>query len=104
MIRFQFRETLLLSLLVLGALVLLLIFGVPSAGRPAKATTTLVLYCAAGLQPPVSEIVSDYSADNPVEFQTRFDGSGTLLSQIRVAGGDIFVAADKQYLLTAREM
>ena len=78
MIRFQFRETLLLSLARSGGAVLLLVFGVPTSGRPAKATTTLVLYCAAGLQPPVSEIIADYSANNPVEFQTRFDGSGTL--------------------------
>ena len=62
------------------------------------------MYCAAGLQPPVSEIIEDYEAANPVTFQTQFAGSGTLLSEIRVAGGDLFVAADKQYLLTARQM
>jgi len=104
MIRLQFRETLLLSLVVLAGLILLLIYAGPTSGPNGTPVETLVLYCAAGLQPPVSEIITNYESANPVRFETQFGGSGTLLSEIRVAGGDLFVAADKQYLLTAREM
>jgi molybdate transport system substrate-binding protein len=104
MIRFQFRETLVLSVVVLAALILLVIYTGPASGPSGVSNKTLSLYCAAGLQPPVSEIIKDYETTNGVPFQTQFGGSGTLLSEIRVSGGDLFVAADKQYLLTAREM
>jgi len=104
MIRLQFRETVILSVLVVASLIWLLICGGRTSGPNGAPAATLVLYCAAGLQPPVSEILNEYQAANPVNFQTQFGGSGTLLSEIRVAGGDLFVAADKQYLLTARQM
>ncbi|HUE15113.1 MAG TPA: molybdate ABC transporter substrate-binding protein [Planctomycetaceae bacterium] len=104
MIRFQFRETLGLSVLALTGLILLLVYSGRGSGPDGTPAETLVVYCAAGLQPPVSEILADYESANPVTFQTQFGGSGTLLSEIRVAGGDLFVAADMQYLLTARQM
>jgi len=104
MIRLQFRETAVLSLLVVGGLILLLVYSDRTSGPNGEPAETLVLYCAAGLQPPVSEILTEYEAANPVTFQTQFGGSGSLLSEIRVAGGDLFVAADKQYLLKARQM
>lgn len=114
MIRFQFRETLALSVLALAGLTLLLIYSAP-ARRPIGTTAeepafdaipsqALVVYCAAGLHPPVSEILAAYEATSGTSFQTQFEGSGTLLSRIRLAGGDLFIAADKQYLLTARQM
>jgi molybdate transport system substrate-binding protein len=104
MFRFQFREALIVSAVVLAGLILLLIRSAPPSNPEGDHGETLVLYCAAGLQPPVSAIIKDYGETNRVTFQTQFGGSGTLLSEIRVAGGDIFVAADKQYLITAREM
>jgi molybdate transport system substrate-binding protein len=57
-----------------------------------------LLYCAAGLQPPVAEIVTAYEASHPVVFETKFGGSGSLLSQIVIGGGDLFLAADRLYL------
>jgi molybdate transport system substrate-binding protein len=104
MIRLQYRGIAVLSLLVLAGLILLLVYSGRSPGPNGAPAATLVLYCAAGLQPPVSEILNEYQAANPVAFQTQFAGSGSLLSDIRVAGGDLFVAADVQYLLTARQM
>jgi molybdate transport system substrate-binding protein len=104
MIRFQFRETLGLSVLALTGLILLLVYSGRGSGPNGTPAETLVVYCAAGLQPPVSQILADYESANPVTFQTQFGGSGTLLGEIRVAGGDLFVAADMQYLLTARQM
>lgn len=103
MIRFQFRETLVASIVVVAGLVLLLIYTGQSpklGGAPAE---SLLLYCAAGVQPPVAEIIREYESANPVTVQMIPGGSGTLLSEIRVAGGDLFVAADRQYLLIARE-
>jgi molybdate transport system substrate-binding protein len=102
--RLQFRSALAISVVVVAGLILLLVYGGPSAGPNGTPAETLVVYCAAGLQPPVAEIIKDYEAAQPVTLQTQYAGSGTLLSEIRVAGGDVFIAADKQYLLTAREM
>jgi molybdate transport system substrate-binding protein len=103
MIRFQFRETLIASIAVVGGLLLLLISTGRSPRSDGAAAESLLLYCAAGVQPPVSEVIRDYEAANLVTVQMIPGGSGTLLSEIRVAGGDLFVAADRQYLQTARE-
>ena len=100
MIRFQFRETLITSIAVVGGLILLLIYTGRSPRQDGAAAVSLLLYCAAGVQPPISEVIRDYESANPVTVQMIPGGSGTLLSEIRVAGGDLFVAADRQYLLT----
>jgi molybdate transport system substrate-binding protein len=91
------------SAVVVATLVGYLIFSQPSPpaqpGAPAKAShSTLLMYCAAGLQPPISEIIKDYETSHPVTFETKFGGSGSLLSQILVGGGDLFLAADRLYL------
>ena len=104
MIRLQFRSAAVLSVVVVAGLILLLVYSGRTSAPNGTPAETLVVYCAAGLQPPVSEILVEYEAANPVTFQTQFGGSGSLLSEIRVAGGDLFVAADNQYLLTARQM
>jgi molybdate transport system substrate-binding protein len=103
MIRFQFRATLIASIAVVGSLILLLIYIGRSPRSDVAHAESLLVYCAAGVQPPVSEVIRDYESANPVIVQMIPGGSGTLLSQIRVAGGDLFVAADRQYLQTARE-
>lgn len=69
--------------------------------RPAPSTAQgassrpLVIYCAAGLKKPVEAVVAAYSKELGTEVQLQFGGTGTLLSQIRVAKtGDLFIAAD----------
>lgn len=88
-----------ISAVVLAALIGVLVF--TGSGRPAHPG---MIYCAAGLQPPVSEILNAYEASHQIPFQTKFDGSGSLLSEIRVAGGDLFLAADRLYLTQAEQM
>jgi molybdate transport system substrate-binding protein len=95
------------SAVVVAALVGFLMWS-PSTSPPpaqsgadpaAKATpATLSLYCAAGIQPPVFEIITAYEQSHPVTFETKIGGSGSLLSQIVVGGGDLFLAADRLYL------
>jgi molybdate transport system substrate-binding protein len=101
--RSGFGKLMAASAVVVAALVGYLMLAQPSTrpqtGAPAKnEPTTLLLYCAAGLQPPLSEIISAYEASHPVRFETKFGGSGSLLSQIKVGGGDLFLAADRLYL------
>jgi molybdate transport system substrate-binding protein len=74
----------------------------PSATQPTSPTTLLV-YVAAGLQPPFAEIQKAYEASHPVTIEMTPGGSGTLLTQINVGGGDVFLAADRLYLDKAQQ-
>ncbi|MCA9245500.1 MAG: molybdate ABC transporter substrate-binding protein [Planctomycetales bacterium] len=63
----------------------------------------LVMYCAAGMKSPVTRIAEQYQAEYGVEVQIQYAGSGTLLSSLEVAPGDIFLAADSSYTELAKE-
>jgi molybdenum ABC transporter molybdate-binding protein len=70
-----------------------------AANRPA-----LTVFCAAGLKQPVEAIAAKYREELGVEVQLQYGGTGTLLSQIRVAQhGDLFVAADDAGIADARK-
>jgi|HubBroStandDraft_6_1064221.scaffolds.fasta_scaffold07090_2 molybdate transport system substrate-binding protein len=105
--RIGFGKLMAASAVVLVALICLLIFMQPSpapsrGAAPVRTSSaspaTLSVYVAAGLQPPIAEIIKAYEASHQVEFETKFGGSGSLVTQILVAGGDLFVAADRFYL------
>ena len=70
--------------------------------RPPAATASvrpLLVYCAAGIQGPVEAAARDYERELGVPVQLQFGGSGTLLSNLRVARlGDLFVAADGSFI------
>ena len=97
--RFSFPVVAFLSLAVIGLLAGGLWWmsrtpGGPSAGPPLR------IYCAAGLRLPVEAIAKEYEAAYGTQVQTVFGGSGALVADIRAAGGgDLFIAADRQYIL-----
>jgi molybdenum ABC transporter molybdate-binding protein len=63
-----------------------------------------MMYCAAGLKPPVETIRKQYETEYGVSVQINYEGSGTLLSKIKVAPqGDLFLAADESYIALAQE-
>lgn len=63
----------------------------------------LVLYCAAGIKPPVEAVIRDYERKFGIRVQVQYGGSGTLLANLRVAKlGDLFLAADRQTMESAR--
>jgi molybdate transport system substrate-binding protein len=106
--RIGFGKLMAASAVVVAALIGALMFTQQSPpaqpGTPAKASpSTLLLYCAAGLQPTISEITAAYETSHPVTFEMKIGGSGSLLSQIVVGGGDLFLAADRQYLDAASQ-
>ena len=71
---------------------------------PRAGVTTLTVYCAAGLKKPVEAIAQAYQKEAGVEVRLQYGGSGTLLSQLRVAKqGDLFIAADEGALGDARK-
>ncbi|MBL6765970.1 MAG: substrate-binding domain-containing protein [Verrucomicrobiae bacterium] len=64
---------------------------------------TLTVYCAAGIKNPVAAAAAAYEQETGVRVQLQFGGTGTLLSQIRVANqGDLFVAADEGAVADAK--
>ncbi len=86
-----------------AALVLLLLW-TPGTSRQPSSQPPLVLYCAAGINPPVADVVKEYQDQYGVTVSVQYGGSGTLLSNLRVAqSGDLFAAADASYIQLARE-
>ncbi len=64
---------------------------------------TLVMFCAAGMKQPVTAIAEQYEKETGIKIQLQFAGSGTLLSSLEVAPGDIYLAADSSYTDLAKE-
>ena len=64
----------------------------------------LLFYCAAGIKPPVAAAAEAYQKEYGVRIQLQYGGSGTLLSNIKVARrGDLYLAADDSYIQTAQD-
>lgn len=73
-------------------------------GSASEDTQTLIMYCAAGLKPPVEVIRRQYETEYGIFVQINYEGSGTLLSKINIAPrGDLFLAADESYIALAQE-
>ena len=89
--------------LVIVVLVLLLVWTPGAKTRP-DAQPPLVLFCAAGVNPPVAEVVKEYKDQCGVTVSVQYGGSGTLLSSLRAARtGDLYLAADISYMDLARQ-
>ena len=96
-----------LGSLVAGVLLLGLLVWRPGPGPSANAAKSaprqLLVYCAAGLKPPVEAIAREYQEHYGVAVEIQYGGSGTLLSNLRVARrGDLFLAADGASVDAAR--
>ncbi|WP_197442354.1 molybdate ABC transporter substrate-binding protein [Lignipirellula cremea] len=106
---------------ILGGIGLLALLGVMlySMGNPSSTTPSpaadgdagssqqngdLLLYCAAGIRPPVEQIAADYEREYGVKVQLMYGGSNSLLSQIEIAKvGDLYLAADQSYIELAQK-
>ena len=88
----------------LAALALVFLLWWRPENRPARPVRSpLVVYCAAGVKPPAEATARAYERAYGTPVQLQYGGSGTLLSNLRLAGrGDLFVAADESYLHAAR--
>jgi molybdenum ABC transporter molybdate-binding protein len=75
-------------------------------GKPSgSAKAPITVYCAAGLKKPVETAAAQFTKDIGIEVRLQFGGTGTLLSQIRVAQqGDLFIAADDGAVADARKL
>jgi molybdate transport system substrate-binding protein len=90
------------SILVLAVLIFLLSRKPGGRGQQVS-SPPLILYCAAGVNPPVAEVVKEYQDQFGGTVSVQYGGSGTLLSNLRVAQtGDLYLAADASYVQLAR--
>lgn len=66
---------------------------------------TLTVFCAAGLKKPVEEIAAAYQQETGNIVRLQYGGTGTLLSQLKIAKqGDLFIAADDGALADAKKL
>lgn len=86
------------------ALLIALLFNGNKKNTQTGSTDPIVFYCAAGMKPPVVEIVKAYQDEYGVEVQVQYGGSGTLLSNLQISPkGDLYLAADQSYIDIANE-
>ena len=68
-----------------------------------SASAELTLYCAAGLRNPVSQIIDAYTEETDRKVNIIYNGSGALLSQIKLGGGDLYLPANIDYVHDAAQ-
>jgi molybdate transport system substrate-binding protein len=60
------------------------------------------VYCGAGLQPPVEELIKAFEKEKGVRIEARFSGSGILLSQVETTHlGDVYLPGDQFFMQQA---
>ncbi len=80
-------------------LLFLLLFSLFFSCKKEASENSILLYCAAGMKPVLEQVVSQYYKEHGVRVDLQYGGSGTLLSNIRIAKqGDLYLAADKSYI------
>ncbi|MCA9178766.1 MAG: substrate-binding domain-containing protein [Planctomycetales bacterium] len=69
-----------------------------------RSTSSLLMYCAAGMRLPVEQIAKDYEREYGVSVQLQYGGSNTLLSQLTIARtGGLYLAGDDSYIQMAQD-
>jgi len=64
----------------------------------------LLLYCGAGLRPPVAELIEIFGLENGVKIATDYSGAEVLLSKIKLSEqGDLYMPGDRQFVNRAAE-
>ncbi|UCF15851.1 MAG: molybdate ABC transporter substrate-binding protein [Phycisphaerales bacterium] len=59
----------------------------------------LLLYCGAGIRPPVEEVIGAFEREHGVKVVVDYAGSEVLLSKLKLARkGDLYMPGDKHYV------
>ena len=95
---------LVVTLASLAALALLVTMLFDKRDEQAEAGSSLTLFCAAGMAPPVELIAAEYEARFGTRIELVYGGSGTLLAQLQISrGADLYLAGDDSFVQHARE-
>jgi molybdate transport system substrate-binding protein len=87
------------SIVVIAVLVALLAWNSAPRRNKSGSNEALLLYCAAGLKLAVEPAVREYEEATGSRVQIQYAGSGTLLSNLKVAKlGDLYLSADRSFL------
>jgi len=84
------------------SLVLAVVFLAGCGGGNGNSKKSLLMFCAAGIKAPVSKIAKMYEEEYGVQVQLQYGGSGTLLSNVAIGTGDVYLAADSSYTNIAK--
>jgi molybdate transport system substrate-binding protein len=69
-----------------------------------SASKELLLYCGAGIRPPVQQIAEEFQREHDMKVVTDYAGSEVLLSKIKLARrGDLYMPGDKSYIEQAEQ-
>ncbi len=84
-----------LKRVVLIVIIILLLF---TAAEKTE-SSSLFIYCGAGFRAPMEDIAREFSRECNVDINYQFNGSGTLISQIKISrSGDLFLPGDNWYI------
>ena len=92
-------------------IILIIAIGVLFCGckgkRPDKSESEvkeLLLYCGAGIRPPVDELVETFSREQGVKIITDYAGAEVLISKVKITHrGDLYMPGDKHYVEQAAQ-
>jgi molybdate transport system substrate-binding protein len=72
---------------------------IKSSEKPDSEAKELLLYCGAGIRPPVDELVETFERLHGVKIATDYAGSEVLLSKIKlIRRGDLYMPGDEYYI------
>ena len=93
------------SAVALVVLIGLLVWDARRRGSTPPDKRPLLVYCAAGIRPPVEAAARDYQQAYGVEIQLQYGGSQNLLTNIKTSNrGDLYLPADEAYIQDARNI
>jgi len=79
-------------------IIVIVAMGVLLCGCKAK-QKELLLYCGAGIRPPVEELVETFRQEYDVKIVTDYAGSEVLISKVKITHrGDFYMPGDKHYV------
>lgn len=77
---------------------LLVACGEGKPGEQSAGPKELLLFCGAGIRPPVAELAATFGRENGVNVITDYAGSEVLLPKIKLSKrGDLYMPGDKHY-------
>ena len=96
------KQTLFLTVIV----AVVFIFGCEKKHPQKHASTEkgLLVFCGAGLRPPVAELAETFARKNNIKIDTDYAGAEVLLSKINLSNqGDLYMPGDRQFVNQAAE-
>lgn len=74
------------------------------ANTPSQDRTEILLFCGAGLRPPMEVLVQEFSSAEHVSIVVDYAGGEVLLSKMKLSGqGDLYMPGDNRYVEKAAE-